>query len=245
MRFGSGTQSRAPGCGFRIWRRIVVEGKGGTSVRTWVYIDGFNLYFSAVKDTPLRWLDPHSLAGVLFPKNQIEKLKVFTAKVQNRPSDADQRLRQLIYWRALRTIPGLEIIEGDFRTREVRAAVVSPPPKTVLVYKTEEKGSDVNLASHLLLDGFRDAYECAIVISGDSDLVTPIRMVRDHLRKPVGVLNPQRLTGPDKRPERKSAGLKGAATFYKNGVTWSQLQDSQFPDILTDSHGTFHKPGSW
>jgi hypothetical protein len=123
--------------------------------------------------------------------------------------------------------------------------VVSPPPNTILVYKTEEKGSDVNLASHLLLDGFRDSYECAIVISGDSDLVTPIRMVRDQLAKPVGVLNPQRLTGPDKRPERKSAGLKAAATFYKNGVTWSQLQHSQFPNSLTDFHGTFHKPASW
>ena len=36
--------------------------------------------------------------------------------------------------------------------------------------KTEEKGSAVNLAVHLLNDGWLDAYDCAVVISNDSDL---------------------------------------------------------------------------
>jgi len=57
-------------------------------------------------------------------------------------------------------------------------AVVNPPPNTIEVFKTEEKGSDVNLATHLLLDGFQDRYAAAIVITGDSDLVTPIKMAR-------------------------------------------------------------------
>jgi hypothetical protein len=80
---------------------------------------------------------------------------------------------------------------------------------------------------------------------GNSDLVTPIRMVRDELKKPVGVLNPQRLSGPNRRPERKSAGLQQAASFYQKGVTWAQLQTAQFPTPMTDTHGTLTKPASW
>jgi hypothetical protein len=70
-------------------------------------------------------------------------------------------------------------------------------------------------------------------------------MVRDELKKPVGVLNPQRLSGPNCRPARKNAGLKQAASFYQNGVTWAQLQAAQFPSPMTDPNGTFHKPPTW
>jgi uncharacterized LabA/DUF88 family protein len=214
-------------------------------MKTLLYIDGFNLYYSAVKRTPLRWLNPLALVARVFPRNQIIGTKYFTARVSPLPGNPDQPVRQSMYWRALGTLPDLEIIEGDFRTRKVRAPVVTPPPSTIEIYKTEEKGSDVNLAAHLLLDGFRGLYDCAIVITGDSDLVTPIRMVRDQLHKPVGVLNPQRISGPDCRPPRKSAGLQHAATFYRNGITWNQLLTSQFPPTLTDAQGPFHKPTTW
>ena len=214
-------------------------------MKTILYIDGFNLFYSAVKGTPLRWLNPVALIERAFSRNQIIGTKYFTAKVSVLPNNPGQPIRQMIFWRALRTLPNLEIIEGDFRTRKVPMAVVSPPPNFITVFKTEEKGSDVNLAAHLLLDGFRNQYECAIVISGDSDLVTPIRMVRDELKKPVGVLNPQRLSGPDCRPPRKNAGLQHAASFYQNGVTWAQLLAAQFPNPMTDATGTFHKPPTW
>ena len=214
-------------------------------MKTRLYLDGFNLFYSAVKGTPLRWLNPVALIHRAFPNNQIIGTKYFTAKVSALPGNPGQPIRQLMFWRALRTLPDLEIIEGDFRTRTVMAAVVNPPPNFMKIFKTEEKGSDVNLAAHLLLDAFRNQYECAIVVSCDSDLVTPIRMVRDELKKPVGILNPQRLSGPNCRPPRKNAGLQHVASFYQNGVTWAQLQAAQFPPTLTDQHGTFHKPPTW
>jgi hypothetical protein len=95
------------------------------------------------------------------------------------------------------------------------------------------------------MDGFLGHYEAAIVITGDSDLVTPIRMVRSQLLKPVGVLNPQRLSGPNCRPVRQSAGLQHAASFYQNGVSWNQLANAQLPPSLADSHGSFVKPPTW
>ena len=128
-------------------------------MKTVIYIDGFNLFYSAVKGTPLRWLNPVALVGRAFPRNQIVGTKYFTAKVRALPNNPGQPIRQLMFWRALLTLPNLRIIEGDFRTREVLAPVVSPPPNFIKVFKTEEKGSDVNLAAHLLLDGFRHNYE--------------------------------------------------------------------------------------
>ena len=214
-------------------------------VKTIFYIDGFNFYYSAVKGTTLRWLDFDALFRRIFPKNAIAAIKYFTAEVDALPDDPDQPIRQQVYWRALRMLPNFEIHLGHFRTRRKRAKVVTPPPNTIEVYKTEEKGSDVNLAAHLLMDAFHKRFECAIVVSGDSDLVTPIRMVRDDVKLPVGVLNPQRLSGPGKRKEGKSAGLKHAASFYKKGLTWGQLEKSQFPDQGEDAYGMFHRPERW
>jgi len=214
-------------------------------VRTILYIDGFNLYYSAVKATPLRWLNPVALAARAFPRNQIIAAKFFTARVTALPVDPQQPMRQQFYWRALRTLPEFEIILGEFRTRQVRAAVVTPPPKTIEIFKTEEKGSDVNLGAHLLLDGFKNRYDAAIVITGDSDLITPIKMVREELRKTVGVLNPQRLSGLGHREPRASAGLRRVASFYQHGISWSQLEAAQLPNPITDASGTFHKPASW
>jgi hypothetical protein len=50
------------------------------------------------------------------------------------------------------------------------------------VIKTEERGSDVNLATLLVAHAYQDRYEAAIVLSNDSDLVLPTRIVREELR---------------------------------------------------------------
>lgn len=84
------------------------------------------------------------------------KIKYFTAHIQARPDDPDQPARQQMYLRALRTLPNLEIIPGHFLTNAVSMRLVQPPAvgsAFVRVIKTEEKGSDVNLAAHLLHDG--------------------------------------------------------------------------------------------
>jgi len=216
------------------------------SKKTRVYIDGFNLYYGVAKGTPYKWLDPKKLIGSLFPHNEIVGIKYFTAAVTPYRWDPDAPTRQRIYWRALKTIGELEIIEGHFRCRQKRMKTVHPPPNTVEVFSTEEKGSDVNLATHLLMDGFQNAYEVAIVVSGDSDLVTPIKMVRNQLGKAVGVINPQLTSGPFRRHQmRGPAGLRNAASFYRACLTDNKVKGAQFPIMMTDATGHFHKPRSW
>lgn len=64
---------------------------------------------------------------------------------------------------------------------------LSNPKKYVRVAITEEKGSDVNIATHLINDGWKDLYDVAIVVSNDSDLIEPIRIVKSELkRKGIG-----------------------------------------------------------
>ncbi|MEW6127853.1 MAG: NYN domain-containing protein [Acidobacteriota bacterium] len=127
-------------------------------MKTNIYVDGFNLYYGALKNTPYKWLDIHSLCRLMLPKHSIHKIKYFTAQVNARPHDPDQPVRQQTYLRALKTIPNLEIILGHFLSSEVMMLVAGCPPHApqyIKVVKTEEKGSDVNIATHLLNDGYK------------------------------------------------------------------------------------------
>jgi uncharacterized LabA/DUF88 family protein len=160
-----------------------------------IYIDGFNLYYGALRRTPHRWLDLEALCRRLLPKDDINRIRYFTARITARPDDPQQSQRQETYLRALRTLPAVRIHYGRFLTHTVRTALAEPPPrgpKTVEVVKTEEKGSDANLASHLLPDAFKGSCEVAVVISNDSDLRVPIRIAEKELGIRVGVINPHR-----------------------------------------------------
>ena len=208
-------------------------------MRTYVYVDAFNLYYGALRKTAYKWLDVVDLSRLLLNQRHIvTKVKYFTARVSARPHDPDQPVRQDIYLRALRTLPEIDIHLGHFLSHSVSMPLAQPAPggpMVARVVKTEEKGSDVNLASHILMDAFADAYDCAVVISNDSDLATPIRMVRDNFGKIVGILNPQ------KRP---SAVLMGSCDFFKS-IREAALQRCQLPVTLTDENGVITKPLVW
>ena len=76
--------------------------------------------------------------------------------------------------------------------RRERNSVVVPNGVFAVYHTTEEKGSDVNLATHLLNDAWNDLFDLATVISTDTDLVTPIRMVKEERNKPVSIVCPRR-----------------------------------------------------
>lgn len=204
-----------------------------------IYVDGFNLYYGAVKDTPYKWLNVRRMCELLLPEYSIEKIKYFTARVSARKGDPGKPTRQQIYLRALRTLPDLEIIYGTFLSHDVimpLAETVPGGPKFAKVIKTEEKGSDVNIAAHLINDGYQKAYDVAVVVTNDSDLLEPIRIVRTELNLPAGILNPHGLT-----PSRV---LLKHASFIRQ-IRKGVLAASQFPETLTDAKGTFHKPHVW
>ena len=204
--------------------------------RTNVYIDGFNLYYGALRSTPYRWLNLEALCHHMLPNDTIQSIKYFTAKVSARPHDPQQPMRQQIYLRALATLPNVSIVYGHFLTHSVRMVLTnSSPVQKVWVDKTEEKGSDVNLATHLLHDAFTGKFDIAVLITNDSDLLEPVRIVRQELKLPVGILNPH---------QHHSSVLKPQATFMKR-IRQSDIATCQFASPLTDKHGQFHKPSTW
>ena len=103
------------------------------------------------------------------------------------------------------------------------------------VVETEEKGSDVNIASHMLLDGFRGAYDAAVLVTNDSDLIEPIRIVREEPGLMVGILNPRK---------RASVLLRQHASFMKP-IRSGVLAVSQFPVEVHDQRGVIRKPARW
>lgn len=139
-----------------------------------IYVDGFNLYYGCIRNTPYHWLDIAKMCQLLLPGDQIQSIKYFTAMVTPRPNDPEKRIRQERYLRALKTIPNLKVITGRFLSHTVTMRLAPPKEGFAEVIKTEEKGSDVNIATHLLIDGFRDKFELAVIISNDSDLLAPI-----------------------------------------------------------------------
>lgn len=103
------------------------------------------------------------------------------------------------------------------------------------VLKTEEKGSDVNLATHLLSDAALGKYDQAIVILSDPDLLMPIRFCRTLFGKRVGLLNPH---------QRQSQVLAREADFVRP-IRPGVISASQFSSKLFDTIGVINKPATW
>lgn len=82
----------------------------------------------------------------------------------------------------------------------------------------EEKGSDVNVASHLLVDVLLGDIDAAVVISNDSDLRYPVQQARQ--RVPVGVVNPS--------PNALAGDLRGTAAEGVGRHWWAQLTAADF-----------------
>ncbi len=108
-------------------------------------------------------------------------------------------------------------------------------PQFVEVYRSEEKGTDVSLAVHLVNDAHLDRFEAALIISNDSDLIEAIKTVRYQICKDVFVYSPH---------TRPSHELRNVASLYRY-VKAAQLKVSQFPVTLHDERGDFSKPASW
>ena len=128
--------------------------------KTFIYIDGFNLYYR-LKHTPYKWLNLQKLSEFyLNPKqHNIIKIKYFTAQVKRKSDDTSNVTRQNMYLRAVQTLLDLEIIYGQFKKRQMTGLRLHyengqyiEGNELVTISKWEEKESDVNIATHLVAD---------------------------------------------------------------------------------------------
>ena len=212
-------------------------------MRTYIYIDGFNFYYGAVKDTQYKWLNFKKLfESLLAPSHQILSIKYFTAIVTGK-IDPDQPIRQKTFIRALKKfIPEISVYYGKFLSHNVFKPLAYPIDQNTFgkkikfanVIKTEEKGSDVNIAVHLLNDAWLDHYDCAVIVSNDSDLAESLRLVKEQHKKKIGLITPG-----NTHPSRELLKYADFTKRIRKGV----LGASQLPDPIPGT--TIHKPKVW
>lgn len=199
--------------------------------RVFVYIDGFNLYFGMMEAgyDKSRWLHVAQLAqNLLKPTQEIVAVKYFTSRVSNNPN---KQKRQTIYLEALET-QGVEIIYGHYQSNSIECNRCGH-----IWMDQKEKMTDVNIATHLIVDAYQDRYDMAMLISGDSDLVPPIKAVHSLFKqKRVFVSFP-----PKRHNQTVAVAAKGSQTIGRKS-----LADSQLPATITKSDGyVLARPVEW
>jgi 6-hydroxy-3-succinoylpyridine 3-monooxygenase len=206
--------------------------------RTIVYIDGFNLYYGAVRDVPyLKWLDLERYCKFLRPDDDLRLIRYFSA-----PISGLTKPNQEAYLRALSTTPLVEITLGKFKTKRVKCGVAGCTWVGDKFYGTpEEKRTDVNIAVFMLDDGYQDLCDHFVVISGDSDLVPALNMVK--LRFPNKKTT---VYVPSRNPLRGAAVEIRTAADVNRTLPLNFLRASQFPDQVADgAGGLIARPAAW
>jgi uncharacterized LabA/DUF88 family protein len=209
------------------------------------HIDGFALYHMCFRgarndgNRSLKWLDLVALARALLPDEEVDVVRYYTARVGDVPEDPSRAARQDAYLRALATLPELSIHQGIFHTnkREVRLVRCPPgidPVQTARV--RQEKGSDVALATHLLLDAIDERFEAALVVTNDSDFVEPINIVRTRFRRRVIVISPDTVV----------AKTLARAASYARPLDHRLLAACQLAEVVADREGrAIRRPDAW
>ncbi len=203
--------------------------------RVITYVDGFNLYFG-LKDSRFKkyyWLDlPALSAALLKPGQQLVATHYFTARIRTNGRNAADAKRQTNYIDALAAQDNLTVHEGHYLEKTQRCNGCGATWKAY-----EEKMTDVNIAAQMLADAYEDRFDTAFIISGDSDLTTPIQQVRKRFpNKRLIVVFP---------PNRQSAQLKKAANGFLS-IGEDKLRQNQLSDpVITASGFALHRPAHW
>lgn len=213
-------------------------------MRTIVYVDALNLFYGALKGTSYKWLDLHRLFTKVLPAEcDIRCIKYFTTRVSGEPADPSKPQRQESYLRALKkSTPNLEIYYGHFLRHRVRLPLAKQVgiQRMANVIKTEEKGSDVNLAAHLVNDCWLNAYDCAVVVTNDSDVAEAIRLVKQRPNKKIGLVSTIVTAVSGRR--KVSWELRQHADIFRR-IRQSALRQCQLPESIPGTN--IHKPPQW
>jgi len=200
--------------------------------RVIAYIDGFNLYHGLKQHAwrQFYWIDPYRLIqNLLAEGHTLEGVKYFTARVR---APADKRQRQDAFLEALRVRSDAEIIYGKFYKK----------PKTChncgrSWQSFEEKMTDSAIAANLVADAFRDCFDTAVLVGGDTDIVPAIKMVRRWLpqKRMVVWFPPVRKNDEVARACDDSGDIKG-----------NHLESAVMPDEIDAGEGlVIRRPDRW
>lgn len=212
--------------------------------RVVAYIDGFNLYHG-LRDSGYRryyWLDLVKLAQNLLREDQrLVFTKYFTARISGpRPGDSPASARamqarcrrQVLYLDALSTLPRFGMFEGHYLPKGMECRCCG-----ARWTHHEEKMTDVNIATQLLVDAYGNAFDVALIVSADSDLVPPVHAVRRQFeRKRVLAAFP-----PQRHSDQLRRAVSGCLTIGRSVLSRSQLPE----EVVTSSGFVIRRPSQW
>jgi uncharacterized LabA/DUF88 family protein len=196
-------------------------------------VDGFNLYHALDwfdggeteeenrRYRRYKWLSLTKLAKSLLNSESDELVGVdyFTAV----PSwDIGKQTRHRFYIRA-QEAEGVTVTRGAFRDKDVICKASCKGPFTVRV----EKQTDVNIAVKLVDLAYQNAFDKVLLISGDTDLIPAINLVRHRFpgKEVIAVL-----------PIGKRALSADVRQACNSEIKMNEqhLRDSQLPETVVD-----------
>jgi uncharacterized LabA/DUF88 family protein len=217
-------------------------------LRTTVFIDGYNLYYGAVRRTSYKWLDIFKLfkEQLLLPDTELLEVRYYTAPVLGSLCDdptSPQRQRQ--YLQALRkmypekiTIIEGKLIRGDSVLRLTNPIPELPELDKVKVITLTEKKTDVNIATDMLVGAFTGQFEQAVLCSNDSDMEGALKAIRLHCPNiRIG------LVAPTATPGRFISNDLKTQTHWSKTISPEEMALSQLPPKIRGTSIT--KPETW
>ena len=208
-----------------------------------VYIDGYNLYHGLKKmrmSDPdwqkFYWLDMVKLFDhFILPGQTLQKVFYFSAP----DHDPDRRLRQEILFRANKLMNPVrfEVIYGKYYKKNLMCKLCTGRYKT-----HEEKRTDVNICAYMMSDCALNNIDAVILVSADSDLITPIELIRrDYPNKKLRLFFP---------PLLQSRELTNVMKVIKKEPIYLSRHKQKFitsllPDVVSKDNTTLTIPDKW
>ena len=226
-------------------------------MNTIVYIDGYNLYYGRLRHTSYKWLDPFMLFQAILnaqnPSSNIVTIKYFTAPVKANFASHGQAsvIAQNAYHRALKHIYNdqIEIIQGYHTVEKGNPPRYKKPvdkDDRVAIWKFEEKQTDVNIALHMYRDALSEDISQQVLVSNDSDLKLPLKLIReDRPEITLGLIIPRaKPTDPHtSRPPNKS--LSQFSHWTRQYILNEECHHALLADKIPTNKKPISKPEHW
>jgi len=229
-------------------------------VRTAFFVDGYNLFYGLLADTPYKWLNLRSLLTHILhienPHSAIASVDYFTSSVKPLLATRGRLSKEAqdTYIRALKTTDirvhyGHHQLEPAKAPRFIDRKTKASREDKVDIWKLEEKETDVHIAVSMYrtvarqMTSFAHGYvEQLVLVSSDTDMTPALKAIREDFPEiTVGVILPHRA-----ELNRPSPGsLKQYAHWMRRVVTGDELQSHQFPNRVPTRKAPAVKPDYW
>jgi len=226
-----------------------------TTLRTVIYVDGYNLYYGCLKYTGYKWLNIHALfadiANQQAPLSIVSDCRFYTAMVKGSVASHGEAAvqAQTCYHQALVSphTPQVTIVNSwhDLDKRNLmRWEDGKAPNKSdrVTVWYMLEKQTDVRLALDAYRTSVRREIDQLILVSSDTDLAPLLESVRlDAPDVTIGCIMPRRESSS--RPPTRS--LEAHAHWTRHYIRDEELRKHQFANKVSTQKRPVFRPDYW